>query len=135
MPRVKQNLNHPCNSRHFNSFSIQTQEEAEAFIHKRKGMALAIIQNTASASKVRFIQGCIGISMWKQGCPAKITQTLSSLGVCQTKPTSRHLIDEMRKGLDQRLQVWKEKIEVRGLLYCSISANKATDNGSINIKL
>ena len=51
-PRVNKNLS--LNPRHLYSFSIQTEVEAEDFIRKRKGMALAIMQNTTSMSKVHF---------------------------------------------------------------------------------
>ena len=81
-------------------------------INQRLGMALAIAL-FSSSERANFLQKCIGIELWKQGCSQKVIKTMNHMGVSMGVKATRVAIDKMRLGHQDKIKDWKAKAEVQ----------------------
>ncbi|XP_035687479.1 uncharacterized protein LOC118423433 [Branchiostoma floridae] len=85
------------------------KSEDKETVERRTGLILSVA--LYSNKRVRFPQACMGVQLWKQGCPQKVFATLNSLGVSQSVQAARSQVDRLRLGHDSEVKVWKQEAE------------------------
>ena len=85
----------------------------KAMLDQRIGMALSMaLLFTERRETNNFIQTCMGIELWKQGCSQKVIQTMNHMGVSLGIKSSRTAVDILRLGHDESIKEWKQNAEV-----------------------
>ncbi|KAI8490526.1 hypothetical protein Bbelb_317940 [Branchiostoma belcheri] len=64
-----------------------------------------------SNKRLSFTQACMGVQLWRQGCPLKVFTTLDSLGVSHSVFSARGHVNWLRLGHDSQVNVWKQEVE------------------------
>ncbi|KAI8488894.1 Serine palmitoyltransferase 2 [Branchiostoma belcheri] len=85
-----------------------------AFIHANHDSLLSNLHTSValySNKRLSFTQACMGVQLWRQGCPLKVFTTLNSLGVSQSVFSARGQVDRLRLGHDSQVNVWKQEVE------------------------
>ncbi|CAH1248614.1 ING4 [Branchiostoma lanceolatum] len=77
---------------------------------KKLGLVLAIALHN---KRLKFVQACMGVQLWRHGCPQKMFTTLSEFGITQSVESARGQVDRLRLGHDTLLQLWKRDIETK----------------------
>ncbi|XP_038069432.1 uncharacterized protein LOC119738598 [Patiria miniata] len=78
---------------------------------KRLGIILAVIFYTRVPRKYNFVQGAIGVELWRQGCSKKLFQALNHLGISLGRQTSRQHVDQLATDQDNCLVKWKSAVQ------------------------
>ena len=84
-------------------------------VDQRTGMALSMALYTCRMHTNNFIQTCMSIELWKQGCSQKVVQTLNHMGISLGVKGGRTAVDKLRLGHADQMKEWKKQAEVSEL--------------------
>ncbi|XP_030852129.1 uncharacterized protein LOC100893251 [Strongylocentrotus purpuratus] len=88
-------------------------DEAASLRCQRVGRLLSTILYQRSRKKYSFVQGCVGIELWRQRVSHKVFLTLNHMGITQGVQASRNKVDVISKSHDKQLWEWKHTTEER----------------------
>ncbi|XP_030839935.1 uncharacterized protein LOC100893656 [Strongylocentrotus purpuratus] len=96
--RTKRNLDH---------------DEAVSLRCRKVGHLLSTILHQRSRLKYSFVQGCVGIELWRQRVSRNVFLTLNHMGITQGIQASKCKVEEISKSHDKQLWEWKRTAEER----------------------
>ena len=73
-------------------------------------VSLGFLLFTAAPRKAKFLPATVVITLWRQGCPVKVFNTLHLLGLSQCLTVAQGYVDNIRHEHNKLIQVWKHNM-------------------------
>lgn len=96
-------------------------DEAVSLRCRKVGHLLSTILYQRSRLRYSFVQGCVGIELWRQRVSRKVFVTLNHMGITQGIQASKSKVEEISKSHDKQLWEWKRTTEVSFLFPSALS--------------